>query len=132
MGALMLRLVWGAGVVPYITRGCVIYRGRSVVGGAADGEGSAVEDMGVDHRGADVVVTEELLHGADVVAVFEEMRGERMPQRVAGGPLVNLSQPHGVFHCPLNRAFMYMVAVEPAVLPVAVVLPRGKDPLPGP
>jgi len=110
----------------------VICRGREVVGGAADGEGSAVEDMGVDHRGADVVVAEEFLHGADVVAVFEQMRCERMPQRVSGGPLVNASQPHGIFHCPLNRAFMYMVAVEPAVLPVAVVMPCGKDPLPWP
>lgn len=132
MGALMLRLVWGVGVVWDITQGCVICRGREVVRGTADGEGSAVEDMGVDHRGADVVVTEELLHGADVVAVFEEMRGERMPQRVAGGSLVNRSQPNGVFYCPLNRAFMYMMAVEPTVLPVAVVLPCGKDPLPGP
>ena len=128
----MLRLVWGVGVVWDITQGCVICRGREVVRGTADGEGSAVEDMGVDHRGADVVVTEELLHGADVVAVFEEMRGERMPQRVAGGPLVNASLTHGVFHCPLDRAFVNVVVVEPAVLPVAVVMARGKDPLPGP
>ena len=111
----MLRLVWGVGVVWDITQGCVICRGREVVSGAADGEGSAVEDMGVDHRGADVVVTEELLHGADVVAVFEEMRGERMPQRVAGGPLVNACLTHGIFHGPLDRAFVNMVTIQPAV-----------------
>ena len=59
----MLRLVWGVGVVWDITQGCVICRGREVVRGTADGEGSAVEDMGVDHRGADVVVAEEFLEG---------------------------------------------------------------------
>jgi len=69
-------------------RGFVICHGREVVGGAADGGGSSVEDVGVDRRGADVVVTQEFLYGADVVAVFKEMRCERMPQRVAGGPPV--------------------------------------------
>ena len=112
------------------TRGCVICRGREVVGGAADGEGASVEDVGVYHRGADVIVTQEFLHGAKVVAVFKEMPGERMPQRVAGGPLVNACLTHGIFHGPLDRAFVNMVTIQPAVLPVAVVMPRRKHPLP--
>lgn len=34
--------------------------------------------MGIDHRGAQVGVAEELLDGADVVAVLEQMSCERM------------------------------------------------------
>jgi len=37
---------------------------------------AAVEHVGVDHGGLDVVVAEELLDGADVVAVAEEVGGK--------------------------------------------------------
>ena len=43
---------------------------------AAHGERSAVEYVGVDHRGADILVAEQLLDGADVATVFEQMGGE--------------------------------------------------------
>src|SRR3546814_7180824 len=55
--------------------------------------------MGVDLRRRHVLVAEQLLHGADVVASFKQVRGERMTQRVAGGGLVDRRQlprrPHG-------------------------------------
>jgi hypothetical protein len=36
-------------------------RGARLVEGAADAEGAAVDDVGVDHGGGDVAVAEELL-----------------------------------------------------------------------
>ena len=48
---------------------------------------ATVQDMGVDHGGADVLVSEELLDGADVVAVLEEMGGEGVAEGVAGDAL---------------------------------------------
>jgi len=44
-----------------------------------------LQDVGVDHRRLHVGVPKELLDGADVVAVLEQVRGERVPQRVAAG-----------------------------------------------
>ena len=41
------------------------------VGGAAHAAGASVEHMRVDHRGAHVVVTEQLLNGADVGASLQ-------------------------------------------------------------
>lgn len=41
--------------------------------------------MGVDHRGLHVVAAEQFLHRAYVIAAFEQMRGERVSERVAGG-----------------------------------------------
>ena len=53
---------------------------RSAVEGAADAPGASIQDVGVDHRRAHVLVAEQLLHRADVVAVFEQMGGERVPE----------------------------------------------------
>jgi len=47
-------------------------------GGARGGQSSAVEDVGVDHGGLDVSMTEEVLDGTNVVPVFKEMGGEGM------------------------------------------------------
>ena len=63
LARLRLRLVRSVGVAWNITRGCVISPGREAVGGAAYGEAAAVEDVGVDHRRANVVVAEEFLGG---------------------------------------------------------------------
>ena len=43
------------------------------VGRAPHPRGAPVEDMGVNHRGADVPVTQQLLDGADVVAVLQQV-----------------------------------------------------------
>ena len=42
-----------------------------------------VHDVGVDHRRLDAGMAQQLLHGADVVAVLQQVRGERVAQRVA-------------------------------------------------
>ena len=54
---------------------------------AADAERTGLEDVGVDHRRAHVIVAEQLLDGADIVAGLEEVGREAMAQRVATGGL---------------------------------------------
>jgi len=39
-------------------------------------------DVGVDHRGGEVGMTEHLLNQADLARLTVEVSGERMPQRV--------------------------------------------------
>jgi hypothetical protein len=56
--------------------------------------------VGVDHRRADIAVTEQLLNGADIVTVLEHMRGEAVPQGVATRGLVNA----GRMKCGLESA----------------------------
>jgi len=60
----------------------------SAVEGAHDAERTAVDDVRVDHRRADVLVAEQGLDGADVRPGFEEVRGEAVAERVAGRALV--------------------------------------------
>ena len=42
----------------------------ALVQGAADGQAAALEDVGVDHGGFDILVAEQFLDGADVVATL--------------------------------------------------------------
>src|SRR5215470_17115913 len=47
-----------------------------VRGAAHAAPAERLEDVRVDHRRGDFLVAEELLHGSDVVAVLQEVRGE--------------------------------------------------------
>src|SRR5204863_305452 len=55
-----------------------------------DAQPPAVQEVRVDHRRADIRVPEELLHRSNVGARLEQMRRERMAERVAG---YSLRQP---------------------------------------
>ena len=56
---------------------------------AAYAECTAIQDVGVDHGGADIMMPEKLLDGADVIAILQQMGGKGMPEAVAGGPLLH-------------------------------------------
>src|SRR5436309_15526237 len=43
---------------------------------------SDIEDVGVDHRRSHIRVSQEFLHGTNVVAGLQEVRSKRVPQRV--------------------------------------------------
>ena len=50
------------------------------VEGGFDGESAALEDVGVDHGGFYVFVSEKFLDGANIVSVLEEVGGEGVPK----------------------------------------------------
>src|SRR6187455_1664500 len=45
-----------------------------------------LEHVGIDLRGREVGMTEHHLDGAEIGAAFEQVRGERMPQRMRAEP----------------------------------------------
>ena len=53
------------------------------------GPPALVEDVRVDHRRLHVRVAQQFLHGADVVAVFEQVRREAVAERVAADRLLD-------------------------------------------
>ena len=87
-------------------------RASQGIEGAADGAAALVQDVGVDHRGLDALVTEQLLDGADVVAVLEQMGGEGMAQAVAAGGLVDAGGSAGAADGPLDGAGAQVEAVD--------------------
>jgi hypothetical protein len=81
-----------------------------------------VQNVGVDHGRADVGVAEQLLHGADVVAAFQQVGGEGMAQGVRRRRLVDAR----LLRRRLHRALHDLVAGEVHVLhPQAQALPSG-------
>lgn len=68
--------------------------------------------MGVDHGGFDVFVSEEFLHGADVVVGLQEVGGEGVPKGVATDGLGDSGEPGGGANGFLQAAFVGVVAVE--------------------
>jgi hypothetical protein len=46
---------------------------------------ASIEDMRIDHGGADVPVSEEFLDCPDIIAVLKWMGGKRMPEGVTTG-----------------------------------------------
>ncbi len=100
--------------------------------GAPDAAAAAIEDVCVDHGGADVVVAEEFLDRADVVAALEEVGGEGVPQGVTARGLGDVGAADGLLDGPLQHR---LVEVVPVVLPgrgVPEEACRRKDPLPAP
>ena len=59
-----------------------ICRRHQEIAWALNAAGAAVQDVCVDRRRCDVLMTQKLLNGSDVVACFQQMRGEAVAQRV--------------------------------------------------
>ena len=99
---------------------------------ALDARRSAIEDVGINLCGGYVPVPEELLHGADVVAGFQQVGGEGVAEGAGAGALGDAGMPDRVSDRPLKDG---LVEVVPAVLagrPIDVD-PGGREgPLPRP
>jgi hypothetical protein len=44
--------------------------------------------MGVDHSRFDIIMSQQLLNGSDVVAVFQQMRGKAVAKGMYRSPLI--------------------------------------------
>ena len=64
---------------------------------AANGHATSVEDMGVNHRCFHVLVPEQLLHRANVVAAFEQVGGKTVAEGMATDRFVDSCQPGSFF-----------------------------------
>ena len=105
---------------------------RQPVERADDAAAATIQDMGVHHRGADVGVPEQLLDRADVMTRFEQMRRERVPQRMRRGGLRNAGAPQGLAHRPLERLVADVVPPLDAASWVERAAIGGKNILPAP
>lgn len=59
--------------------------------------------MRVDHRCSHILVSDELLDGADVVTPFQQMRCKGVPECVATGALAHSSVNHRPLYSPLHH-----------------------------
>ncbi len=65
--------------------------------------------MGVDHRGADILMAEEFLDGTHIIAILQQMRGKAMAQGVTTAALRESGALDGVLHGFLQDGFGEMM-----------------------
>lgn len=73
---------------PSLPQGTVGAGSRCSVEGAPDRQPSAVQDVGVNHRRLDILVSEQFLDRSDVVTGFKQMGGETVRGGVLPDPLL--------------------------------------------
>ena len=56
---------------------------RLLVEWAAHGFRATIQDMSIDHGGLHVLMSEQFLHGPNIVAGFQQLCGERVPERIS-------------------------------------------------
>jgi hypothetical protein len=88
--------------------------------------------MRIDHGRLDILVAEEFLHGPDVVARLQQVRGEAVLEGVAGRMLWNAGLAHCGLHGPPDEGLIDMMAALLAGGRIPPALLLGKDPLPAP
>jgi len=65
--------------------------------------------MGIDHRRVDILMPQEFLDSANIVASFEQVRGKRMPEGVAARRLGDPCLPYGRFHGTLQHELTHVM-----------------------
>ena len=75
---------------------------------------------------------EKLLDRPDVVAVLQQVRGERVAEGMAGGALLDGGSPDGLPHGTLKHGFVQVVAAALARCALDVDPGSREHPLPGP
>ena len=106
--------------------------GHQAVQRAAHRATTHAQHMRVDHRRPHVLVSHQLLNGADVRARRQQMRREAVPERMARRPLADLRLAHRVRDFPLQHALVQMMPAALAGGRVAVRPGGREDPLPRP
>ena len=75
-----------------------------------DGESATIEDVGVDHCRAYILMTEEFLDGSNIIAILEQVRSEGMAQGVTTDALLNCGCASRLFNRTLQRGRIKMMA----------------------
>jgi hypothetical protein len=63
-----------------------------------------------NHGRANVLVTQEFLYGANIIATGQQVRGERMPECVAGDPFGESNLSDSLRDGLLDKRFMNVVS----------------------
>ena len=89
--------------------------------------------MRVDHCRTHVGVSKKFLNGAQVIAVFQQVRGEAVAQRVVASVLRDAGQADGALHRPLHAVRRGVMKSEGVVLTwIGGEVRRREDVLPRP
>ena len=104
----------------------------SPIQGGFDRESAALENMGVDHRGFDILMPEQFLDGPDIIAILQEVGREGMAECVRCDPLFYPGELGGFADGTLDGGFVDVVALDLSGDGVGRQSGCGEDVLPDP
>ncbi len=93
---------------------------------------AAIQHMGIEHGGLDILVAQQFLNRPDVIAVSQQTRGKGVPEGVTGGVLDQSGLADSLFDRALHGGFVNMMAplfARPWIHPPVV---GGEDERPAP
>ena len=116
---------------------CYAVRRRSLrsseqVVGASYTRWTSVQHIDVDHGGFHIAVAEQFLNRADVGALIQQVRSERMAEGVARCWLADSRRLHRCRHSTLQKAGIEMEASLPVLPWMPPTTALGKQPLSSP
>ncbi len=88
--------------------------------------------MGIDPRGSDIVVPEQVLNRADIRTALPQVGGKRMTKGVGADGLGQTGPAHRHLDRLVDDAGVNMMATGEASTWIYGKIPRGKDTLPAP
>ena len=94
--------------IPYTS---ILLCSGGLVEGTADAVAAAFQDMGVDHGGLNVFMSQQFLHSTDIVAIFQQMGGKAVTQSMGAAGFGNSGISDGFFNSLLHGRWIEMVAV---------------------
>jgi hypothetical protein len=122
----------GAGLLQNFLTTHIYFFPLVLVDGTTHTQPSAIEDVGVDHRGFHIGVAEQFLHGADIVAGFEQVSGEGMAEGMAADGLGDAGGAGRTADLLLQIGFIGVMAAEKARARIDREAIRREDILPKP
>ncbi len=106
--------------------------GRGFVERTPNAETGFVQNMRIDHRRGNILVSQEFLDRPDVVAAFEQMGGKAMTESVTTGRLGDAGGEDGLFYSVLEILFWDVMTANLATTGIERRLGRREDILPNP
>jgi hypothetical protein len=105
---------------------------QGVNGAAHTPAAGTTHDVCVDHGRVDAAVPQQLLDRPNVIAVLDEMRGERMSEGVAVDVAFHSSGARGLRHGPLNDSLVQVMATNEVGTRIGRQIFGREEPLPAP
>jgi hypothetical protein len=90
---------------------------------------TSVQDMGINHCRADVVVSEKFLDRPDIISVLKQVCCKGVAQSVAPGRFEDASLEPSFFESFLYNRFVKMMSAFLSSDPINVMAGRRKNPL---
>lgn len=95
-------------------------------------ESGFVQNMRINHRRSNILVSEQFLDGSDIVAAFKQMGGKAVAESMATGRLGNTRGKNGFFYCVLKIFLRDVMTADFSAARVERGLGRWENVLPYP